>query len=199
MLSLIFQFKVALYQKQLNALLWWKYLYIFLYVKLIEISNYFLQLLVYCIVTSINSMMDFIMQFAQLFLNSAQYFFNGVDFFFPNTVGEIPYAAEVVSVLMVTFLLFVTYRIFRCFLRTLKVFVGILCQFLCVFCACYLALVVYNDHGKLIDFVESTFAVASSQFDWLQRKIPLKIKFLSFKLSLFLAVMIKLPYKPFQF
>ena len=165
MLSLIFQFKVALYQKQLNALLWCKYLYIFLYVKLIEISNYFLQLLVYCIVTSINSMMDFIMQFAQLFLNSAQYFFNGVDFFFPNTVGEIPYAAEVVSVLMVTFLLLVTYRIFRCFLRTLKVFVGILCQFLCVFCACYLALVVYNDHGKLIDFVESTFVVASSQFD----------------------------------
>ena len=160
----IINFKVAFYHKYLNTLLLCIALCI---TMLIEISSYlFLQLLVYSIVTSINPMMDpLLMQSAQFFLNGAQYFVNGVDFFFPNTVGEIPYVAEIVCVLMVAFLLFAAYRVCRCFLRTLKLFVGIVCQFLCVFCACLLALVVYNGHEKLFDFVQSSFAEASSHFD----------------------------------
>ena len=138
----------------------------FICIYLNEISNYFLQLLVYCILTSIFRMMDlFLMQSAGIVLNTAQSFDNGVVFFFPNTVGEIPYVVEIMCVLMVAFLLFAAYRVCRCLLRTLKFFVGIACQFSCAFCAWLLALVIYNDHEKLFDFVLSIFAVASSQFD----------------------------------
>ena len=79
------------------------------------------------------------MQCAQFFRNAAQSFVNRVEASFPNTVGEIQYAPEVV---MVAFLLFVVYF-----------FMGILWQFLFVFCACLLALVVYNNYGRIFGFV----------------------------------------------
>ena len=89
-----------------------------------------MQLFVYCILASINSMMD-IMQFVQVFRSAAQYLVNQVNVFFPNSgIGQIRYAPEIVGVLMV--------------LLVVYFFMGILWQFLWDFCACYLALVVYN-------------------------------------------------------
>ena len=104
------------------------------------ISNFFLQLLVYYILTSINSMMDVsLRQHAQVFHNVAQSLVDGVEAFFPNAgIGQIP-AAEIVCALMV--------------LLVVYFFVGILYQFLPVFCACLFALVVYNNFGRMFDFV----------------------------------------------
>ena len=126
----------------------------------------------YCIVTAINSMMDLLfMHSSQLFRTVGQYVIKyfikyGVNILLPNVgIGVVRYTAQIVCVLMVAFLLLAVYRVYHRSLRTLKVFVEILCQFLCVFCACLLALVVYNDHGKMIDIVQSTFAEASSYID----------------------------------
>ena len=76
---------------------------------------------------------------SQFFLGEAGPFVNEVDALFPNVGNEqIRYAPEIVCVLMVFLVCF---------------FVGILWQFLCVFFACYLALVVYNNHGRMFGFV----------------------------------------------
>ena len=131
---------------------------------LMKCQTNFLQLLVYCTLTSINPMLDC--------------FLNGINVLIPNTVadinvlftsvgiGQIPNAAEIVCVLTVAVLLFAGYRVGRCFLRTLKFFLRILFQFLCVFCACYLAQVVYNDHNQLIWFGPEKFCW-SKQPSWL--------------------------------
>ena len=116
-------------------------------------TNLFLQLLVYCILTSVNPMMDFLlMQSAQLFLNAAQYFVNGVNVLFPRIVadinvfflyvgiGRIPFAAEIVCVLMVAWLLLY----FRG--HYLYLFVVLM------------AVVVYNNEEMLLDFLLRAFA-----------------------------------------
>ena len=62
---------------------------------MLNVNLFFLQLIVYCILTSINSMMD-------LFLNKVQTFVNGVNVLF--TVGQLPYAPETVCALMLMLL-----------------------------------------------------------------------------------------------
>ena len=82
------------------------------------------------------------MQFAQRFRNAAQYFrnaaqylVNGVDALFPNAgIGQIRCAPEIVCGLVA--------------LPVVYFFMGVLRQFLCPFCACYLALVVYYNGGR---------------------------------------------------
>ena len=97
-----------------------------------------LQLFVYYIVTTISSTMNFL-------FNKAQCLINDVYGFLSRKIGK---NAKVVLSLMVAFLLFVAYHIL---LVTLEFFAGIFCQFLISFCACLLALVVYNSNRAMLD------------------------------------------------
>ena len=99
---------------------------------LIQILNTLLQLLVYCIVTSNNSMMDlFFRQCGQVILNEAK-----------CSVGELPYVAETVG------------KLFGCIflIHVVCCFLGVPWVFLFVFfCGCLFTLFV---HGRLIYFYE---------------------------------------------
>ena len=98
------------------------------------------------------SMMETFFPEAHIYLHEVHEFF--LDAF--ATFG-VPYAAEILYALVIMLLVFAVCRILQSLTSTLRFFVAIFCQFLFVFSACLLAHVVYFDHEKVIEAMQSKF------------------------------------------